>query len=280
MTADPRSAAPSCAFSPAPPRLRSPPARPTIRPRRSPPGAARRRAPTCAAGRSATRSWRPTRTTASPGWSTCARPTRSPCSSTASACLPETDPWFRQIVVSQGTFLEALVLALRERGVAPQVTLFPDGEFAPRALDDRPVARISWSGQAARRPSAIRCSRRCCAATPPRSTTTRRGRSRRRRSTRCAARSSIPAVRFGATVDPAQRGRAAHALLGSVEGRAADAAHGDGKHPPHARRARPRSPATATASALNELAAAPGRRASARSTAARRRPRAAPPTSR
>ena len=59
--------------------------------------------------------------------------------------LPETDPWFRQIVVSQGTFLEALVLALRERGVAPQVTLFPAGEFAPRALDDRPVARIEWN---------------------------------------------------------------------------------------------------------------------------------------
>src|SRR5918993_3063388 len=50
--------------------------------------------------------------------------------------LPQTDPWFRQIVVSQGTFLEALVLALRERGVAPQVTLFPEGEFATRGLDD------------------------------------------------------------------------------------------------------------------------------------------------
>lgn len=59
--------------------------------------------------------------------------------------LPETDPWFRQIVVSQGTFLEALVLALRERGVQPTVTLFPAGEFAPRTLDDRPVARIAWS---------------------------------------------------------------------------------------------------------------------------------------
>jgi hypothetical protein len=58
--------------------------------------------------------------------------------------LPETDPWFRQIVVSQGTFLEALVIALRERGVEPQVQLFPQGEFAPRALDERPVARLSW----------------------------------------------------------------------------------------------------------------------------------------
>jgi hypothetical protein len=58
--------------------------------------------------------------------------------------LPETDPWFRQIVVSQGTFLELLTIALKERGVTPQVALFPEGEFAPRALDDRPVARVRW----------------------------------------------------------------------------------------------------------------------------------------
>jgi hypothetical protein len=58
--------------------------------------------------------------------------------------LPETDPWFRQIVVSQGTFLELLVMALKECGVAPQVQLFPQGEFAPRSLDDRPVARVHW----------------------------------------------------------------------------------------------------------------------------------------
>src|SRR5258706_8249733 len=32
--------------------------------------------------------------------------------------LPDTDPWFRQIVIGQGTFIEALVLALRQRGVA------------------------------------------------------------------------------------------------------------------------------------------------------------------
>jgi hypothetical protein len=62
--------------------------------------------------------------------------------------LPETDPWFRQIVVSQGTFVEALVLALKERGVEPRVELFPQGEFAPKALDDRPVARLSWDSGA------------------------------------------------------------------------------------------------------------------------------------
>jgi hypothetical protein len=59
--------------------------------------------------------------------------------------LPETDPWFRQIVVSQGTFLELLVIGLKERGVDPEVQLFPQGEFAPRAVDDRPVARVSWT---------------------------------------------------------------------------------------------------------------------------------------
>lgn len=61
--------------------------------------------------------------------------------------LPETDPWFRQIVVSQGTFLEALVLALQARGVVARVSLFPDGEPGARMLDDRPVARVDWPGR-------------------------------------------------------------------------------------------------------------------------------------
>lgn len=70
--------------------------------------------------------------------------------------LPETDPWFRQIVVSQGTFLELLLIALRERGLAPRVTLFPEGEFAPRTLDDRPVARLQWApGTAATAPDPL-----------------------------------------------------------------------------------------------------------------------------
>ncbi len=59
--------------------------------------------------------------------------------------LPMTDPWFRQIVISQGTFIEALVIALKERGLAPTVSLFPEGAFAPRHLDDRPVARVHWA---------------------------------------------------------------------------------------------------------------------------------------
>jgi hypothetical protein len=66
--------------------------------------------------------------------------------------LPMTDPWFRQIVVSQGTFIEALVIALNERGIDPEVTLFPQGEFAPRSVDGRPVARIAWTPGAATAP--------------------------------------------------------------------------------------------------------------------------------
>lgn len=62
-----------------------------------------------------------------------------------SRTLPMTDPWYRQIVVSQGCFIEALVIALRERGLAPQVELFPQGAFAPRQIDARPVARVSWT---------------------------------------------------------------------------------------------------------------------------------------
>lgn len=62
--------------------------------------------------------------------------------------LPMTDPWFRQIVVSQGTFIESLAMALKQRGAAPQVQLFPQGEFAPRELDARPVARVHWAATA------------------------------------------------------------------------------------------------------------------------------------
>lgn len=58
--------------------------------------------------------------------------------------LPQTDPWFRQIVVTQGCFLEILRMALIERGVDPAITLFPQGAFGARTVDDRPVARVHW----------------------------------------------------------------------------------------------------------------------------------------
>jgi hypothetical protein len=116
--------------------------------------------------------------------------------------LPETDPWFRQIVVSQGTFIEALVLALRQRGLEPAVTLFPDGAFAARSVDDRPVARITWSAAAAPRrdPLFDQLLRRQTAkvdydiARPVAAETLERLRGAL----------ADPEVRFGATVEPAR----------------------------------------------------------------------------
>lgn len=56
--------------------------------------------------------------------------------------LPETDPFSRQIVMSQGTFLELLDIAARERGHRAQIKLFPEGPFGPERPDARAVARI------------------------------------------------------------------------------------------------------------------------------------------
>src|SRR5688500_4336653 len=55
--------------------------------------------------------------------------------------LPYTDPFDRQITIGLGCFLELLVMAAAAQGFHADVTVFPDGEPAPR-LDDRPVARI------------------------------------------------------------------------------------------------------------------------------------------
>jgi hypothetical protein len=56
--------------------------------------------------------------------------------------LPETDPYSRQIIMSQGTFLELLDIAARERGLRADITLFPQGEFGPMELDHRPTAHV------------------------------------------------------------------------------------------------------------------------------------------
>lgn len=56
--------------------------------------------------------------------------------------LPQTDPYARQIMMSQGTFLELLDIAARERGQRAEITLYPAGEFGPERPDSRPVARI------------------------------------------------------------------------------------------------------------------------------------------
>jgi hypothetical protein len=59
--------------------------------------------------------------------------------------LPETDPFGRQILIGHGAFLELLVLALAQQGLAATVQLFPQGDLPPTlaAWDDRPIARIA-----------------------------------------------------------------------------------------------------------------------------------------
>lgn len=59
--------------------------------------------------------------------------------------LHHTDPMGRQILIGHGAFLELLVMALAQQGVASDVLLWPQGEL-PAALgewDDRPVARVT-----------------------------------------------------------------------------------------------------------------------------------------
>ena len=56
--------------------------------------------------------------------------------------LPYTDPYSRQMVMSQGTFLELLDLAARQRGYRADIQLFPNGEYGASGPDDRPTAKI------------------------------------------------------------------------------------------------------------------------------------------
>jgi hypothetical protein len=56
--------------------------------------------------------------------------------------LPATDPFSRQLLISQGTFVELLALAAAQRGHRAEVALFPEGPYSPTAVDGRPVARI------------------------------------------------------------------------------------------------------------------------------------------
>jgi hypothetical protein len=131
--------------------------------------------------------------------------------------LPETDPWFRQIMVSQGTFLEILVLALRQRGIEPQVQLFPDGEPGARQVDDRPVARITWpagAASAARDPLFAQVLRRHTAkvaydtSRPVAQATldTLRASGGAPAVSGASGTSGVPSVAFGGTVDPQRLG--------------------------------------------------------------------------
>ena len=48
-------------------------------------------------------------------------------------------------MMSHGTFLEFLELAAMEKGLRATIELFPEGEFAPEKIDNRPVAHIRLS---------------------------------------------------------------------------------------------------------------------------------------
>ncbi|MEH6526070.1 MAG: hypothetical protein V7723_08335 [Sneathiella sp.] len=58
--------------------------------------------------------------------------------------LPETDPFGRQILIGQGTFLELLDIAAHEKGYRADISVFPQGEPAAGTLDitTTPVAHI------------------------------------------------------------------------------------------------------------------------------------------
>ncbi len=62
----------------------------------------------------------------------------------AKRLLPQTDPFSRQILIGHGCFLEILAMAAAADGYRVDVTLLPDGDWAP----DKPVARIVFAKQA------------------------------------------------------------------------------------------------------------------------------------
>ena len=72
-----------------------------------------------------------------------------------SRLLPETDPLSRQLVISQGTFIEVLDLAARQRGYRTEVLMFPEGEYSAQAPDTRPTARIRLVRDAQVRPDPL-----------------------------------------------------------------------------------------------------------------------------
>ena len=60
--------------------------------------------------------------------------------------LPETDPFGRQTLIGQGTFIELLDIAAREQGYRTDITLYPDGGDDPSTVTELPIARIGFVG--------------------------------------------------------------------------------------------------------------------------------------
>lgn len=54
--------------------------------------------------------------------------------------LPETDPYSRQIHISQGTFIEHLDIAAKQFGYRLEINYFPQGMYANDAIENKPVA--------------------------------------------------------------------------------------------------------------------------------------------
>lgn len=57
--------------------------------------------------------------------------------------LPETDPYSRQILISQGTFLEHLDIGARQMSYKAEIDFFPHGVHVQNDIGSRPVAQIS-----------------------------------------------------------------------------------------------------------------------------------------
>lgn len=69
--------------------------------------------------------------------------------------LPETDPFSRQMVMSQGTFLELLDQAARQRGYRADMQLFPEGPFDRKGPDRRPTAFVRLAEDAGVKPDPL-----------------------------------------------------------------------------------------------------------------------------
>ncbi len=69
--------------------------------------------------------------------------------------LPETDPFYRQIHIGQGTFLETLAIAATGLGYRADIKYFPAGMYGNTELSNKPVASISLSSDATVQPDPL-----------------------------------------------------------------------------------------------------------------------------
>ncbi|KAE8127142.1 hypothetical protein DDE84_08925 [Bifidobacterium tibiigranuli] len=69
----------------------------------------------------------------------------------SSRMTKEVDPYSRQLMISQGTFLEYVAVAGEKEGYRADISLFPDGAYdesdLAKSMDSKPVARIALNKQ-------------------------------------------------------------------------------------------------------------------------------------